>query len=205
MINRRTVVGAMMLLWVLGPVLNVVFAAQQTPRATVESFHATLLVAMQNAVELAFTGRRDLMAPSVSESFDLSFISEVVAGRYWKTWDAVQRERMLAMFSKLTVATYAARFHGYSGQQFKVTDTRPLKKERVLVRSVLVGIDGDEVQLDYVLHQRDDGWKVINVVAEGVSDLSVKRADYARVLSTAGFEQLMNRLEEKVRLLSGAA
>ena len=70
-----------MLLWVLGPVLNVVFAAQQMPRATVESFHATLLVAMQNAVELAFTGRRDLMAPSVSESFDLSFISEVVAGR----------------------------------------------------------------------------------------------------------------------------
>ena len=203
MLNRRVMLSVM-IAGVCGVFPGAALAAEQSPRVTVEGFHATLLSAMQNASALAFSGRRDLISPGVSATFDLEFICEVVAGRYWRVWDDRQRERLLALFSELTVAAYASRFDGYSGQEFKVSDVVPLKRERVLVRSSLTGPEGDDVKLDYVLHQNDDGWRVINVVAEGVSELSIKRAEYSEVLKTDGFEHLMRRLEEQTRALAGA-
>ena len=42
----------------------------------------------------------------------------------------------------------------------------------------------------------------MNVVAQGVSDLSLKRADYTAVIKTEGFDSLINRLEKKIAEMS---
>ena len=110
---------------------------------------------------------------------------------------------MLKQLTALTVANYAAGFDGYDGHEFKIAATRPPKKTRVLVRAKLTDANGNMVSLDYLLHQRDEAWRIINVIAEGVSDLSLKRADYAAVLKNEGFEQLMTRIEAPVDALSG--
>lgn len=73
----------------------------------------------------------------------------------------------------------------------------------MLVRAKLTAANGNTVSLDYVLHQRDDAWRIINVIVEGVSDLSLKRADYAAVLKNEGFEQLMTRIEAQANAFSG--
>ena len=38
----------------------------------------------------------------------------------------------------------------------------------------------------------------MNVVAKGVSDLSLKRAEYTAVIDSEGFDSLLNRLRGKV-------
>lgn len=115
-----------------------------------------------------------------------------------------EQAEMTDTFSALTVATYASRFDEYSGEEFTVVDEKPLKRDRMLVRSELRTSDGDVVQLDYVLHMTTGAWKVINVIADGVSDLSIKRADYSAVLKGAGFAALISRLNEQtVSLASG--
>jgi len=172
-------------------------AALATPsgaRQTVERFHATLLGVMREAATLGYAGRRARLAPAVEASFDLSAISRLVLGRYWKGLDQAQRQRMIAAFTALTVATYAARFDGYSGERFKFVSERDLKRNRVLVRTVLIKQDGDKVRLDYVLHRTGKGWRFINVLADGVSEISIKRADYGAVMRGDGFEALMTKL-----------
>ena len=190
--------------WLLGTLLAVIacapgLAVAEAPaEATVDDFHQTLRQVMVEAQTLEFAGRQRVLAPKLASSFDLAYIAERVSGRHWRDWNEEQRGQMRDTFTALTVATYAARFDGYAGEAFKVTGSEPLKKQRVLVRSELLSADGDAVALDYVLHQTNGDWRIINVVAEGVSDLSIKRADYSTVLKSAGFEELMNRLDEQI-------
>ena len=69
---------------------------------------------------------------------------------------------------------------------------------RILVQSQLIKSDGGQVQLDYLLHRTGSRWRIINIIAEGVSDLALKRADYSAFLKNNGFEALLKKLNEKI-------
>lgn len=168
-------------------------------KGVVEKLHGTLIDAMKNADRLGYMGRYDLLAPVIEEGFDLPYIARIVLGRqHWKSLDRGQRSTMLETFSRLAVATYAGRFDGYSGERFEVISERPLKRGRILVRSELRESDGNVVRLDYVLHQADSQWRIVNVIADGVSDLSLKRADYSAIMKDEGFDALIARMQEQI-------
>lgn len=162
----------------------------------VETLHATLLDAMQRAGELGFGGRYALLEPVLAKRFDFATIGRIVTGRYWGEADEARREAFLEAFAALSAATYATNFSGYAGERF---ETRGSEKSRgsLIVRTVLVKPDGEEIPLNYMLRESDNGWKIVNVVAQGVSDLSLKRADYTAVIKSEGFDALVSRLREK--------
>ncbi|MGR8949876.1 MAG: ABC transporter substrate-binding protein [Gammaproteobacteria bacterium] len=165
--------------------------------ATVEKLHATLLEVMQQASALGFGGRVEKLDPVLNESFDFATISRIVTGQHWKTLDAEKQARFVDTFSRLSVATYASNFSGFSGEQFK-TETVDEKRGRYVVRTKIIKNDGEEISLDYVVAANDGMLQIINVIAEGVSDLSLKRADYTAVIDTEGFDSLLGRLDEKL-------
>lgn len=171
-------------------------AAEAAPTAVVESLHAALLDAMQRADALGFEGRYELLRPVLADSFDFHTIARIVTGRYWGDTDETQREAFRAAFEALSAATYATNFSGYAGEQFETRGTEDSRGAKI-VRTVLVKPDGEEIPLNYMLRESDNGWRIVNVVAQGVSDLSLKRADYTAVIKSEGFDSLVARLREK--------
>jgi phospholipid transport system substrate-binding protein len=73
---------------------------------------------------------------------------------------------------------------------------------RILVQSQLIKSEGGQVQLDYRLHHTAGQWRIVNIIAEGVSDLALKRADYSAFLKSNGFEALLKKLNEKINQYS---
>jgi len=193
----RRVTGKIVLFFGLLSVLPVAHGGDGAENV-VDAFHASLTRVMGSADELGFDGRFERLEPAIDEYFDLPFISRLVSGRYWKSMELVERLEMIQTFGTLIVATYASRFNDYSGEQFKIIEVKSIKKDRRLIRSHLIKSDGEKVDIDYVLHQESDKWKIINVIADGVSDLSIKRADYASVLADFGFRELIKRLDEQI-------
>jgi phospholipid transport system substrate-binding protein len=128
----------------------------------------------------------------------LPFIVKVVLGRYWGALPQADRQRMIDTFTRLTIATYAARFDGFSGEAFELVEEKPMKKGRVLVRTRLIRPGDEAAQLDYVLQEEAGRWRILNVVANGVSDLSLKRADYGSIMKKQGFEILVGKLEAQI-------
>ncbi len=176
-------------------------AAQQNeagPSAVVERLHDALLDVMRNAGELGFRGRRARLAPVLRDVYDFSFVSRVVVGRHWGSLSDKERSTMVDVFSRLTVATYANRFDGYDGERFVTRASRDLGEDRAVVRTEIVGSDGEATRLDYLLERRGDGWRIVNVIADGVSDLALKRAEYSRIIRREGFETLIARLEAQI-------
>lgn len=173
------------------------------PTETVNRLHAALIDVMQNAGALGFAGRRERLSPVIKKSFEFAFISQVVLGRFWADLPETDRARMIDTFTRLTLATYASRFDGYSGEQFQQVEVKPMNRGRILVRTELVRSGKEPVQLDYVLQEENNQWLIVNVVANGVSDLSLKRADYGSVMKSHGFDGLMERLQAQITELGG--
>jgi phospholipid transport system substrate-binding protein len=129
----------------------------------------------------------------------MPFISRAVLGKHWDSLKDEQRSRFVQAFTQQSIATYAANFDSYSGERFKMIPEKQVDGGRILVQSQLIKSDGGQVQLDYLLHRAGGQWRIVNIIAEGVSDLALKRADYSAFLKSNGFEALLKKLNEKIQ------
>jgi phospholipid transport system substrate-binding protein len=193
-------IGGLLILVILGMHIGIPYASAGDRGATevVEKFHSSLLAVMKNGDKIGYQGRYDQLAPVIKSSFDMPFISKTILGKYWESLDNEQRSRFVEVFTQLSIATYAANFDSYSGEHFKMIPEKEVDGGRILVQSQLIKSGGGQVQLDYLLHRTAGQWRIVNIIAEGVSDLALKRADYSAFLKSKGFEALLKKLNEKV-------
>ena len=68
----------------------------------------------------------------------------------------------------------------------------------MLVRTELRRPGDDSVSLDYLLHEKQGKWYIISVSADGVNDLSLKRAEYAAVIREKGYTGLIDAILFKI-------
>jgi phospholipid transport system substrate-binding protein len=170
--------------------------------AVIEGFQATLLSVMRDAGDLGYQGRYQRLASEVRSTHDLHSIARIVTGRYWRRLIAEQKMQFVDTFAELSIATYAHKFDGYSGEVFEIFSESDMKKDDKLVRTVLRKIDGEEVRFDYQMRKKENKWMILNIIADGVSDLALKRSEYTGILRREGFDALMRKLREKISLYS---
>jgi phospholipid transport system substrate-binding protein len=166
------------------------------PSATtqVAGFHEQLTEVA--SAELDGQQRRAQLAPIVPALFDLPLICRLSIGRRWRELEPGQQAELSAALGQVVIATYADRFAGPMNARFEILEEVAGRRGPV-VRARIVRHDGTSVPLDY--HFREG--KIYNVVADGVSDLSLRRADYSDILKREGFEALLGHLAaQRVRL-----
>ena len=188
------------------PTRSALAATTSDPVQVVESFHAVLLEAMQNAETLSYQGRFDLISPVASVSIDQAFMAQKSIGRYWKKLNSAEKQTWLTVFSRLTAANYAGRFKGYSGEVFETKGVEDAPHETKLVKTVLTLPEDDDVLLNYRLRNVESGaWKIIDIYMNGtVSELSLRRSEYSSTLKREGFEALVAALEVKIATLTSS-
>ena len=69
-----------------------------------------------------------------------------------------------------------------------------MKRNRKLVQTRFIKADGEEIRFNYILHQANDQWKIINIIVNGVSDLALKRTEYSSILKKNGYLSLIEKL-----------
>lgn len=191
----------LVLLLVFSPVT--VYADESGAVALVENFHKNLLAIMQEADELKFEGRYNSLAPVLESSFDTPLISQVILSRYWGDLSETQQKQFVDLFNRLSISTYASRFSSYSGETFRTTGVEELKRGRLLVKTEMTRQNDKPVKFDYLVHQNAGNWYIISVIADGINDISLKRAEYVALISSKGFDSLVNEIENKIREMGG--
>ncbi|HLF58127.1 MAG TPA: ABC transporter substrate-binding protein [Alphaproteobacteria bacterium] len=182
------------------------FTAHAEPskaQLVVEKSYAVLLDVMKESKTLGYSGRFQRIAPFVETVFNLPLMAQTTAGAYWIKATEEERKRFVEAFGRMTAATLAVRFNGYSGEKFDVLGTEQKSPDTALVKTQIVQGDGDKVEVDYLLRSTGGEWKVADVYANGgISELAVKTADYAQVLKTGGVEALATALDKKAEILA---
>jgi phospholipid transport system substrate-binding protein len=156
-------------------------------------FDDALVNVMKQAAKLGPKGRFEALQPILEKTFDLPAMTRFAVGSAWTTLPPDQQATLVRAFSRMTAATYAHNFDGYSGETFNIdkVDTRGPDK---LVHTRLAG-SGEPTQLAYRMRQADGAWKVIDVYYNGaVSSLLGQRSEYAATLAAGGAPALVRKL-----------
>lgn len=180
-----------------------VAAATDDPRAVVETLNAALLDTMKAARGLDFRGRYDRLAPTLKRAFNFPVMSRVAAGAYWPGLSPAKRARMSEAFARMSIATFAARFDGYSGESFETLSAEPARRRSMLVKSRLNRGDHKPVALHYLLRSYAGTWRVVDVFLDAkYSELARQRAEFTSILRQAGFDGLMRAIDDKITRLA---
>jgi phospholipid transport system substrate-binding protein len=186
-------------------VAGVAVAAAQTaaPREVIERLHASLLEVMRHADELGYEGRYRQLEPVLRTTYDFPFMTRIAIGASWAGLDQAQQEKLAALFTEMSIANYAARFDGYGGERFEVLGEQPAPRDARVVQTRIVPATDAPVELNYVLKEFPDGWRVIDVLFESkYSELARQRSEFAAVLRAGGASDLMATLERKIAELA---
>ena len=65
------------------------------------------------------------------------------------------------------------------------------------VRTILTLNDGTEVDVDFVMIERDGDWRVVDIVAEGVSYVRTYRSQFRVDIAADGLGSVLEWLEQK--------
>jgi|GEM_PF-107374 len=169
-----------------------------TARQVIEAFQADLLETMKQGKTLGFKGRYEKLEQPVKNSHDLTKIARIVIGKDWKNLSEEQKQKMLDIFTRLSIASYAYNFKDFSGEAFRYDSEEQTARGGVIVHTYLVLPEDKDVKFDYMLKNKGDGWRIINIIANGVSDLALKRSEYTSILKREGFDALIAKISDKI-------
>lgn len=190
----QAIIGILLLCFAQFSVAEELTGAKQT----VDKLNTALIEVMKNAKQLGYKGRSAKLDPVVKETHEFNAIAQIALGSHWKDLTDEQKKAFVDKLTELSVATYAAQFNGYAGEEFKYESEQGMKSNRVTLRYELLAPKEKPVKFEYVLGQVNNQWVIINIVVDGISDLALKKAQYTSVIEREGFDSLMNKLTQKI-------
>ena len=140
--------------------------------------------------------RRAAIRRIANETFDLTETSQRALGPHWQARTPAERDEFTGLFADLLERSYIGKIELYNGE--KVTylgDT--VEGDFATVRTKLITKQGTEVPIVYRMLRRGDRWLVYDVSIEGVSLVANYRAQFNKIIQTAGYASLVQRLREK--------
>ncbi|MFQ5619254.1 MAG: ABC transporter substrate-binding protein [Rhodospirillales bacterium] len=173
-------------------------AADVEPRVLVEQFQGNLLAVMKEADTLGVKGRYERLLSPIENTFYLPLMIRIAAGPYWKEANQTQRSRLVSAFRRMSVSRVATLFDAYGGETFEAIGEKPGPQHTLLVKTRIVIPDKPSVNLTYVAKTIKEKWRLIDIIVDdGISELSVRRSEYRRVLQKKGVDGLIATLNKK--------
>ncbi len=136
------------------------------------------------------------------ESFDVDSIARNVLGRYWRVATEAERADYLRLFEDLIVQIYASRFAEYSGESYKIAQSRPAGTDTVITGEI-VRPTATNVRVDWRVTVESGSLKIIDVIVEGVSMVVTQRDEFGAVIQRGGgkVSGLLDTMREKTASL----
>ncbi|MCC7046389.1 MAG: ABC transporter substrate-binding protein [Alphaproteobacteria bacterium] len=155
-----------------------------------------------NQKQLDQPQRIDAFRHLFAEGFDVPSIGQFVAGRAWTKATEPQKIAYLKVFEEVTILTWALRFEQYSGEKLSIEKIREDGKA-VLLESLIVRPGKESIRVDWRIEKGKNGYKILDIVAEGTSLAIAQRADYTAVIqqSNGEFDGLIRALRDKQKKL----
>ncbi|MGM0658396.1 MAG: ABC transporter substrate-binding protein [Pseudomonadota bacterium] len=166
------------------------------PEEIVDRLETVLIENMRAGESLSFDDRFEKLRPLVADIMAVERMGRYLFGRDWAAFDEQQRERFKQAFLDLSAATYAGQFKEFGGERFDPVEVQRQGEDRVVVKRRLTTGSGEKVAFDYLMTHSDDGWQIVTIITDGVSDLAVKRSQYRRLLEDQDFEAVISRIQD---------
>lgn len=181
---------------------------RQSAQQLITSTSERILSALETERELIRGNRRRLL--EITEEhllphIDFQLISRLVLGKQWRKATPKQRQQFIQEFRKFLIRFYSTSLAEYTKENDITKDIMsflPLREnepeQKVTVRSVVRQPGKSQsIPVNYRLYLRDNHWKIVDVVVDGVSLIVNYRSSFATEIRREGMDGLIVRLAER--------
>jgi phospholipid transport system substrate-binding protein len=201
--TRKIIIALGLAALIQAPALG---ASSDPAASSITSLYGSLLDTMKQAKQLGVKGRFQKLSPVLAKTYDLNAMSRIAVGPSWSTLTPEQQAGITSAFTRMTVATYASRFDGFSGEQFQILETVDRPNGDKIVKTQIVKSDGGAVPLNYLMRKSGSDWKIVDIYLDGtISELANRRAEFGVILKSGGPDALVSSLTKQGdKLLTGS-
>lgn len=176
-------------------------AAAAGPQDLISGLYDSLLATMKDSEALGEQGRYNKLDPVIQRSFAIEQMTRMTVGPAWASLSATEQQQATQAFRRYITATYADRFDGYSGEQFRVLGEQS-SPFGTIVQSQIVKSNGEPVNISYLVVQTGDIWRIADVYLTGtISQMATLRSEFSTTLRTQGIAGLIQALNHKADIL----
>lgn len=138
---------------------------------------------------------RSKMNSVVMPKLDITLMSKIILGKnIWTGMTLQQRNDFVQAFKYRMTSTYMKSITAFDGEKIEFSPYIPGKKKRIaLVKSKYL-IAAGNIDVDYRLIKNDDGWRVYDIIFEGISLMKNYRADFREHVNKNGIDSLITSL-----------
>ncbi len=139
--------------------------------------------------------RRQRLEKIVGDRFDYEEMSKRSLGAPWNSLSDIEKQEFVSLFRTLLTKSYAEKIETYSGEGVLYINER-IEKDYAEVRTkVLTG--KVEIPLDYRLINKEDDWRVYDVIVDGISLVNNYRGQFSKILRSSSYADLVDQLRKK--------
>jgi phospholipid transport system substrate-binding protein len=145
-------------------------------------------------------GHREEIEEIVDDYIDFREMAMRTLGRHWKKQPQRKQEEFVKLFEELLFNAYVDRVDTYTcdGNEQVAYDSERIEGKYALVKTRVVGYKDTDVTVDYRLKLKSNGWRVYDVVVEGISLVNNYRSQFSSILSRESFDGLLNQMRQKI-------
>jgi phospholipid transport system substrate-binding protein len=178
------------------------FAQELGPEELVKKVTADVLDAIKSDKQLAAGDKQKaikLAEEKVLPHVDFEEATRLAVGRGWAQASPEQKKKLVTEFRNMLVRTYSNAISAYEGQTMKVLPVRmkPGDTEVTVHNQFIRPGNPKPVLLDYSMRKTEKGWKIYDIVVEGVSLVLTYRSEFDAVVKQDGIDGLIKRLAQK--------
>ena len=185
-------------------VLVVLAGARLSGAASSDDPSTMLRSSIDEILSVAYSGHGNenlpvRMRPLVEKSFASDLITRQAMGPGWRQFSATDQKRIIDLFSELMIRTYSARVVGT--QRPTITYGVPVElapDRREIPTRVSIATSNEPIAVVYRLIKLPAGWRIYDVLIEGVSFVANYRAQFDEIIQRGGAPAVIRSLETKL-------
>ncbi len=190
--------------WIMTAGVTVAFAedavapAAGSPEAFVHSIASEVVAILRNEA-LGTEQKKVKLEGELDSCCDFETTSKLVLARNWRKFSDTQRGEFVALFKRYLIVTYRGNIDAYGGETVAIAGGREEARGDYTVMTKVQRDGAEDIIVDYRLRRTADGqWRIIDIIAEGISLVSNLRSQFQEVVSRGGAEGLLSALREKI-------
>jgi phospholipid transport system substrate-binding protein len=113
--------------------------------------------------------------------FDVEACARFALGTYWRTATTLQRQEFAELYEDYVVVSYSTALRALGGASFGVLGSQS-DREGVIVSSRVQIDSGAPIRIDWRLNPTNYGYKVTDVIVNGISTASTQHADLVSII-----------------------
>ena len=170
--------------------------AAEGPRDVVQRTTDAVLAILRDK-SFSSADKRTKIEEVVYTEVDFAVLSRLVLARNWNSMTPAQQESFQSEFKRHLSVTYGNNVDNYKNERSEIVGDRKEARNDWTVQTKIIRGGPDDVAVDYRLRQKEDRWRIIDVIVEGVSLVANFRSQFQEIIANGGIDHLLKLLHDK--------